>query len=76
MRYFVKQIEDNLKLMNMSLVNFEGQPFEPGLPVNAINVGDFTNHERLVVDQMLEPVVMGASGLVRMGLVLLKRVEQ
>jgi len=75
LNYFLKQIEDNLKLFGVSLVAFEGQPFDPGLPIKAINLSDFTNDDRLIVDMMLEPVVMGKSGLLRMGSALLKRVD-
>jgi hypothetical protein len=75
-RYFMKQVEDTLNLIGISLVSLEGQPFEPGLPVNAINIGDFADNSYLVVDQMLEPVVMGPSGLIRMGSVLLRKADQ
>lgn len=75
-RYFIKQVEDTLKLTGISLVTLEGEPFEPGLPVNAINIGDFADNSYLVVDQMLEPVVMGPSGLIKMGSVLLRKVDQ
>jgi hypothetical protein len=75
LNYFLKQIEDNLKLFGFSLVGFEGQPFDPGLPIKAINLSDFSNNDRLIIDVMLEPVVMGKSGLLRMGSALLKRVD-
>lgn len=75
LNYFLKQIEDNLKLFDVSLVSFEGQAFDPGLPIKAINLSDFSNNDRLIIDVMLEPVVMGNSGLLRMGSALLKRVD-
>jgi hypothetical protein len=75
LNYFLKQIEDNLKLFGVSLVAFEGQPFDPGLPIKAINLSDFSNNDQLIIDVMLEPVVMGKSGLLRMGSALLKRVD-
>lgn len=76
LNFFLKQIEDNLKPLGLSLVDFAGQPFDPGLPINAINLDDFATNDRLIVDVMLEPVVMGTSGLLRMGSALLKRVNQ
>ena len=75
LNYFLKQIEDNLKLFGVSLVAFEGQPFDPGLPIKAINLSDFANNDHLLIDVMLEPVVMGKSGLLRMGSAILKRVD-
>ncbi|MBM4287362.1 MAG: hypothetical protein FJ135_04285 [Deltaproteobacteria bacterium] len=75
LNYFLKQIEDNLKLFGVSLVAFEGQPFDPRLPIKAINLSDFNNNDRLIIDVMLEPVVMGKTGLLRMGSAILKRVD-
>lgn len=72
LRYFIKSIEDSLAINGLKLVNVEGMPFDPGMPVTALNVGDFGAEEELVVDQMVEPIVMGVGGLKRTGTVMLK----
>lgn len=43
------------------------------MAVSALNLGDFGPDEALAVDQMLEPVIMGPTGLRRAGTVLLWR---
>jgi hypothetical protein len=74
-RYFIKQLEDNLLASGFSLVNLEGLPFDPGMAATPLNLEDFSVDDRLFVEQMLEPVIMGDEGLVKMGTVLLRKVE-
>lgn len=38
-----------------------------------VNIEEFEANDTLVVDQMLEPILMGADGLVRSGTVTLRK---
>lgn len=71
-RYFQKQIEDNLASLDLHQVEFDGQPFDTGLPVTAINLADFSADDHLVIEQTIEPAFLGTHGLVRMGSVTVK----
>jgi hypothetical protein len=73
-RYFIKQLEHILSDEGYRIVNLEGHPFDPGMAAKAVNLDDFAPKDLLVVDQMLEPVIMGNQGLVKMGTVLLRKV--
>ena len=73
LRYFLKKLDENLASAGMRLVSLEGQPFDPGIAASALNLGDFGPDDKLVVEQMVEPVVMGPAGLVRPGTVLLAK---
>jgi hypothetical protein len=75
-RYFLKKIDDGLESFGLRIVSLEGQPYDPGMAVSALNVADFGPDDLLVVDQMVEPVVMGPEGLVRGGTVMLAKVAQ
>ena len=75
LRYFVKRLEDDLELVGLRLVNLEGHLYDSGMAVTALNIGDFGPDDQLVVDQMVEPIIMGLDGLRRAGIVLLKKVE-
>jgi hypothetical protein len=75
-RYFIKKIEDCLGTIGFRLVNLEGQTYEHGSAASALNVGDFNEEDDLVVDQMIEPIVMGREGLLRPGTVVLRRAEK
>ena len=75
LRYFQKKVEDNLSLSGLRLVNVEGHPYDPGMAASALNLGDFGPDDVLLVDQMVEPIIMGSDGLRKQGTVMLKKVE-
>ena len=63
LRYFQKKLEESLDASGLKLVNVEGQPFDPGMAASALNIGDFGPDDLLLVDQMVEPIIMGPEGL-------------
>ncbi|MEX3953044.1 hypothetical protein AB4Y40_35500 [Paraburkholderia sp. EG287B] len=75
-RYFQKKIDDGLSAFGLRLVSLEGQTYDPGMAVSALNIADFGADDYLVIDQMIEPVVMGPEGLVRGGTVMLAKAER
>jgi len=75
-RYFLKKVDDGLDGFGLRIVSLEGQPYDPGMAVSALNIGDFGPDDVLVIEQMVEPVVMGPDGLVRGGTVILAKVDQ
>lgn len=72
-RYFSKRLEENLERTGMRIVNLEGQSYDTGAAAAALNVADFSPEDVLVVDQMLEPIIMGTEGLLRSGTVTLRK---
>ena len=76
LRYFKKKVDEQLEAAGLSLVSLEGQAFDPGMAAVAINVSDFASDERLLVEQMVEPIVMGPAGLRRQGTVVLRKAHQ
>lgn len=73
LRYFKKRLDESLAQAGMSLVNLEGQRYDAGMAASALNLGDFGPEDTLVVDQMMEPVLMGPAGLLRSGTLLVSR---
>lgn len=72
-RYYLKRLEETLAQAGLRLVNVEGHPYDPGIAATALNVGDFGPDDQLLVDQMVEPIIMGSEGLVRAGTVMLRK---
>jgi len=72
-RYFQKRVEQSLEAIGLKLVNVEGQPFDAGMAATAINIADFGADDVLLVDQMLEPIIMGPDGLRKQGTVMLRK---
>lgn len=74
-RWFIKKVEDALDQAELRIVNVEGHPFDLGMAATPLNIEEFDTKEVLVVDQMLEPIIMGKEGLVKTGTVTLRKVE-
>ena len=75
LRYFKQQIESNLESAGFKLVNLEGQLFDPGIAASALNLADFNADDPLLVDQMLEPIIMGPDGIRKRGTVMVRKVK-
>lgn len=75
LRWFIKKTEEVLEEAGLRLVNVEGLPFDPGMAATPLNIEEFDTKDTLMVDQMLEPIIMGKEGLVRSGTVTLRKVE-
>lgn len=73
LRYFQKKVEESLDATGLKLVNVEGQQFDPGMAATAVNIGDFGPDDLLLVDQMVEPIIMGPQGLKKQGTVMLRK---
>jgi hypothetical protein len=74
LRYYLKSLEENLEAAELKLVNLEGLPYDAGIAASALNIGDFAPDDVLVISQMVEPIIMGADGVVRSGTVMLQKV--
>ena len=72
-QYYLEKLEQNLQSAGISLVNLEGQNYDPGMAVTVLNMEDFTANDNLLVEQMIEPIIMGQDGLTRGGTVMLGR---
>ena len=74
-RWFEKKLEEFLAQFGWQIVDVEGHHFDPGMAATPLNIEDFGEEDSLMVDQMLEPVIMGKDQLVKTGTVVLKKEE-
>lgn len=75
LRWFIKKTEEAMADAELRIVNVEGQPFDPGMAATPLNIGDFSAEDSLIVDQMLEPIIMGKDGILKTGIITLRKVE-
>lgn len=73
--WFEKKLQESLGQIDLKIVSVEGHPLDSGLPVTALNLEDFKSDETLVVDQMIEPIIQGPTGIVRAGVVTVRRTQ-
>jgi hypothetical protein len=74
-RWFIKRVDDTLARVNLNLVTVVGREYEPGMPATPLNLDEFEPNDTLIVDQMLEPIIVGKNGLVRSGTVTLRKLK-
>ena len=75
LRWFIKKIEELMAEAELRIVNVEGHHFDPGIAATPLNIEDFDAEDSLVVDQMLEPIIMGKNGILKTGTITLRKVE-
>lgn len=74
LRYFQKKVDDGLNAIGVKIVSVEGHPYDTGMAVSPLNIGDFEAGDSLVVEQMIEPILMGSEGVLKNGTVVLSKV--
>jgi hypothetical protein len=72
-KYYLNQLEGNLEKIGCKLANLEGQPFNVGMAVTPLNLEDFEPNDPLIIEQMIEPIIMGPEGVLRTGTVILRK---
>ncbi len=72
LNWFMKKTEDYLEATGLRVVNVEGEKYDTGMAVTAINLDEYENAPTLIVEKMLEPIIMGPNGVERTGTVILK----
>ena len=74
-RWFQKKVDESLGTAQLRVVNVDGHPYDPGMAATPLNIEEFEPQDVLVVDQMLEPILMGPDGVVKTGTVTLRKVQ-
>jgi len=73
-RWFIKKIQESLSEIGLRIVNVEGHPFDPGIAATPLNIHEFEATDKLIVEQMLEPIIMDNENVIRAGTVTLRKV--
>lgn len=72
-RYFQRKLDESLAPLGLRLVVLDGEAFDTGMAATALNSADFDAEDALLVDQTMEPIVMGPNGVRRTGTVMLRK---
>lgn len=70
---FDKHFKEDLQEMGIEVLDFTGKPYDIGLPVQPINLEDFSVDEPLFIEMMIEPVIKeyGTANILKTGVVAL-----
>ena len=74
--WFIKKVDVALQTAGMRIVDVEGQPYDVGMAISPLNIDDFEPDDRLYVEQMIEPIIMDESKVLKTGTAMLGRVEK
>jgi len=69
-RFSATRLDAMLREAGMSLVVFDGQRFEAGLPAAAVNGEDFAGVDDLTVESTIEPAIVHGTHVLAMGKVI------
>lgn len=76
-RYFWRKVEEALDRAGLKIVDHQGQPYDIGMAVKAVNIEEFGDGDTLVVDRMLEPIILNKDGQIqKTGAVTLRKIQQ
>lgn len=73
--YFARRVEQAIAAAGLRVVDYAGQAYDVGLPVQAMNLDDFDEDEALIITQTVEPVIMSEGRVIKTGMVMLDRVR-
>jgi hypothetical protein len=73
LNYFLQRLRSCLADGELSLVSLEGQAYEMGIAADVLNLDEYSLGDDLIIDQMIEPVIMGPDGVVKSGKVTVGR---
>jgi hypothetical protein len=74
--WFNKKALDFLHGEGLSFPEYENMPFDAGMPLTPINIGDFSSEDELVIEQVLEPVIMKDGKIIKTGTAILKKADK
>jgi len=74
--YFFKKVESALENAELKIVNVEGKEYDIGLPITPLNIDEFSQDDKLIIEQMLEPIIMKSGKVIKNGTVILRRIDQ
>ena len=74
--YFRKKLNEILDSAGLKIVEIEpGTDYDIGMAVTPINLEDFSPDDKLQIEQMLEPIIMQNTSVIRTGKIILRRIE-
>ncbi len=74
-QWYSKMLVENTALLGAKILEFDGQEFDNGMPVTALNLEEFGPDDTLVIEQTLEPTILDVTNnqLLKIGTVMLRK---
>ena len=69
-KYFSSRVDRAVASAGLKVLNLSGQPYDVGLPVQAMNLEEFDEEDELIITQMIEPVIILNGSVIKTGMVM------
>lgn len=73
LRFFDKKLLNILQGNNITIVDLTGKEYDFGMAVTPLNLEDFKEENNLFIEQMLEPIIIKDSVVIKQGICLLNK---
>ena len=74
--WFDRRLKEIAETAGLRIVAInQGETYDVGMAVTALNIEDFQVDDALIVEQMIEPIIMEKDSVIRLGSVILGRKE-
>ncbi|MBQ8136759.1 MAG: hypothetical protein IJ174_04920 [Clostridia bacterium] len=73
--YFTDRVRTALEKADIVCVDLTGQPYDPGMAAQAMNLDEFEEDEALIVTRTIEPVILHGGRVMKTGMVMVGRAE-
>lgn len=74
--YFSDRVNRAVSSAGLTVRDLTGQAYNIGLPVQAMNLGEFDEDEPLIITQTIEPVIILDGRVLKTGLVMVDRIQK
>ena len=75
--WFHRRLKEIAETVGLRIIEInQGEAYDIGMAVTALNVEDFQADENLFVEQMIEPIIMERDSVIRLGSVMLGRKKE
>lgn len=74
--WFQRKMNQALEAAGLRIVDVEGQVYDPGVAATPMNIEEFDPEDTVFVKQMIEPIIMDETRVIRAGTVILGRYEK
>jgi hypothetical protein len=75
LRYSIARLVTILQENGIRLIAYEGQYYEPNLPVSVVNSDEVSGADKLVIDRTIEPTLVANGKVLSMGKVAVRAAE-
>ena len=76
--YHIDKLDEIMNKHNIKIVDLVGKPYDDGLSINPLNIEDFNKDDKLVIEQILEPLIVSTidGKIIKSGTVILSKIEK